>query len=211
MVICTNMNGKKWIRTMNGKEVWKPVVGYEGLYEVSNTGKVRSLYDARWDKYRVKELKPLNNSRGYLMVFLYKDGERKMHTVHKLVMAAFVGPRPEGYDINHIDEDKTNNRVDNLEYCTHRENNNWGTRTERVTAANTNGKLSRPVLEFDQFADLAWAKCWPSANEAGRAGYNIGNVSLCCNGKRSKHHGKIFRYIPVAKDVNWSNWSIRDL
>lgn len=204
-------------------EVWKAVVGYEGLYEVSNTGKVRSLYNARCRKYRIKELKPGTDSSGYLFVALHKDGERKQHLLHKLVMTAFVGPRPEGYEINHIDEDKTNNFIyigedgmvdlsrSNLEYCTRRENCNHGTRNQRVAAANTNGKRSIPVLEYGTFADLAWSRCWPSTNEAGRAGYTQTSVVACCNGKLKTHCKRKFRYVPVGKDADWSNWSIRDL
>lgn len=192
---------------MNENEIWRPVVGYEGLYEVSNTGRVRSLYDGRWQRCRIKELKPGAHEDGYLLVSLYKDSERKIHTVHSLVMAAFVGPRPEGLQINHIDEDKTNNRVENLEYCTCRENNNHGTRNQRSALSQ-----SMPVLEFDEFADLAWKCCWPSTMEAGRSGgYDIANVCRCCKGRCKTHHGKIFRHVPAGKDADWGNWSIRDL
>lgn len=190
---------------MNEIEIWRPIVGYENLYEVSNTGRVRSLNYMRTGK--VRELKPETNSGGYLYVRLCRDGKVKSRYVHQLVIEAFVGPRPEGYEINHINEDKRNNSVENLEYSTHRDNINHGTRNERMAATQ-----SMPVLEYGAFADLAWAKSWPSTAEAGRSGgYDIGNVSACCNGKRRTHHGKIFRYVPVAKDVNWSNWSIRDL
>lgn len=200
------------------EEVWKPVVGYEGLYEVSNTGKVRSLYDRRCQKYRVKELKPVTNGCGYLRVNLYKEGKGKMHYVHKLVMEAFIGPRPEGYDINHRDERKTHNFIyigdngaidlsrSNLEYCTHRDNLNYGTRTDRVATT-----MSMPVLEYGAFADIAWSRCWPSVMEAGRSGgYKTSAVWGCCSGKRRTHHGKTFRYVPVGKDADWSNWSLKD-
>lgn len=191
------------------EEIWKDIVGYEGLYEVSNTGKVRSLNYLHTGK--VRELRLGADKDGYLLVHLCRGGKVKTHKVHSLVMEAFVGPRPEGYEINHINECKTNNRVENLEYCTHRENCNHGTHNERVAAANTNGKLSTPVLEYGAFADLAWAKSWPSAREAGRSGgYDIGSVCNCCNGKRKHHHGKIFRYVPVGKSADWTNWSLKD-
>lgn len=185
-------------------EIWRPVVGYEGLYEVSNTGRVRSLNYNRTGK--VRELKPEATEAGYLRIALCKDGKAKNHKIHAIVMAAFVGPRPEGYDVNHIDECKTNNRVENLEYCTRRENLNHGTHNERSAATR-----SMPVLEFDQFADLAFRRCWPSVMEAAHSGrYLHGHVSECCNGKRNKHHGKTFRYLPVSKDADFSNWSIAD-
>lgn len=189
------------------EDIWRPVVGYEGLYEVSNTGRVRSLYDARHQKYRVKELKPGANRYGYLMVGLHKNGKQKLHTVHSLVMAAFVGPRPEGYDVNHIDECKSNNRVENLEYCTRRENNNHGTHNERSAIGR-----SMPVLEYGAFSDLAWHRCWPSTKEAERSGeYNSSGIASCCNGKLKTHCKRKFRYVPVGKDADWSNWSISDL
>lgn len=185
-------------------EVWKPVVGHEGLYEISNTGKVRSLNYRRTGK--VRELKPVTDGGGYLLVRLFRDGESKLHLLHKLVMEAFVGPRPEGCEINHIDECKTNNRVNNLEYCTHTDNINHGTRNERAAAAR-----SIPVLEYGAFAALAWSRCWPSTREAERSGeYDQSSVSSCCKGKLKTHHGKIFRNVPVAKDADWSNWSLKD-
>lgn len=184
-------------------EIWKPVVGYEDLYEVSNTGRVRSLNYRQTGK--VRELRPGADRCGYLLVALCKNGKQKSHHVHKLVIEAFVGPRPEGYDVNHIDEDKRNNSVKNLEYCTHRDNINHGTRNQRDALSK-----SMPILEFDQFATLAFRRCWPSTAEAGRAGYNQGNVWRCCKGRLKYHHGKTFRYLPVSKDTDFSNWSIAD-
>lgn len=102
-------------------EEWKPVVGYEGLYEVSNHGRVRRLpgtYGCR--NGRILTPKPL--PRGYLTVMLSKDNVPSRVYPHHLVAAAFIGPRPKGYDINHIDRCRTNNRTENLEYVTRREN-----------------------------------------------------------------------------------------
>lgn len=102
---------------MDGTQ-WKSVVGMPGRYEVSNGGDVKSLLTSRI-------LKPGTQSRGYKTVLLY-DGSSpkapKSHTVHSIVAAAFIGPRPDGMTINHRDGDKGNNRVGNLEYCTMREN-----------------------------------------------------------------------------------------
>ena len=107
-------------------EVFRPIEGYERLYEVSNMGRVRSL------KYGKKKiLKPVMTKFGYLRVGLHKEGKQKLFFVHRLVTQAFI-PNPEGLpQINHIDEDKTNNVVDNLEWCDHRYNMNYGTRIER--------------------------------------------------------------------------------
>lgn len=114
-------------------EQWRPIEGYEGLYEVSNLGKVRSLdrIDCTGRRLKGKILIPLMMKNGYLSVFLCKEGKAKHFLIHRLVAQAFI-LNPEGLkEINHKDEDKTNNLVDNLEYCDRKYNMNYGTRTER--------------------------------------------------------------------------------
>ena len=118
------------------EEIWRPVVGYEGLYEVSNTGRVRSLDRyVRCKSYRLhkgKVLSPGKDKDGYLFVVLSCNGKHKTIAVHKLVAQAFI-PNPDDLPIiNHKDEDKTNNRVDNLEWCTAKYNMNYGTRNIRI-------------------------------------------------------------------------------
>lgn len=113
--------------------VWKPVKDYAGLYEVSNEGDVRSLPR---NTTRGRILKPGKVNKGYLSVRLCKEGQPKMHYVHRLVMQAFVGECPADMETNHLDEDKTNNCVANLQYTTRKQNINHGTRNARVAAAN---------------------------------------------------------------------------
>lgn len=105
---------------INNKEVFKDIQGFEGRYEVSNMGNVRSL------KYgKIRYLKPAKNQKGYYFVRLYKNGILKNFKVHRLVANAFV-ENPNGYnEINHIDEDKTNNKASNLEWCTHKYNKRY--------------------------------------------------------------------------------------
>lgn len=108
-------------------EIWKPVVGYEGLYEVSSQGNVKSV------KYwKERMLKP-HCMNGYLLVRLSKNGKSKNYLIHRLVASAFIpNPDPENFNIvNHMDECKTNNCMDNLEWCDHKHNMNWGTIQER--------------------------------------------------------------------------------
>lgn len=108
------------------KEIWKDVVGYEGLYQVSNLGRVKSLF-----RYK-KILKQFEDNKGYLRVTLYKNNKSKSIKVHKLVAEAFI-PNPNNYDcINHKDENKTNNRVENLEFCSFYYNLMYGTRVQRI-------------------------------------------------------------------------------
>jgi hypothetical protein len=111
-------------------ELWKDVEGYEGLYKISNIGRVRSV--ERYVKSSIqssgerlkkaKILKPWNNGKGYLVVTFKKDGERKNKYIHRLVAEAFI-PNPENKcDVNHIDGDKSNNKLYNLEWNTRQEN-----------------------------------------------------------------------------------------
>ena len=112
------------------KEVWQPVPGYEGLYEVSDQGRVRSL-DRSFERktgprpatirLKGRMLKPGLASNGYLTVSLWAKNKGRSHCIHVLVMNAFVCDSA-GFDINHIDGDKNNNRLENLEICTRSEN-----------------------------------------------------------------------------------------
>jgi len=101
-------------------ERWLPVVGYEGWYDVSDFGRVRSARTTT-NTYAGRVLKLATNF-DYKLVTLYRDGNKHTHRVHRLVIAAFVGPRPDGKEVNHIDGDKANNMVENLEYVTSSEN-----------------------------------------------------------------------------------------
>lgn len=180
------------------KEYWKPVVGYEGLYMVSNWGRVKSL--DRWVKsrngsvrfYKGRILKPITGSNGYLFVNLCKDGKVKVFTVHRLVAEAFL-PNPHNYPcVNHKDENKQNNNVSNLEWCTAQYNNTYGTRNERAAEKTTNGKLSKTVLQYTLDGELI--REWPSTMECERNGYQNTGISQCCLGKQKTHKGFIWRY-----------------
>lgn len=108
------------------EEIWKDIKGYEGLYQISNLGRVKSFHR---DSERI--LKNRNSSGGYQTLILTKNKTSKNFLVHRLVAESFI-PNPESKkEVNHIDEDKTNNRVDNLEWMNHIENSMFGTRNER--------------------------------------------------------------------------------
>lgn len=162
------------------KEIWKPVVCYEGLYLVSNFGRV----------YSIKKgilLKATDNGRGYLQVGLWKNGKHYTHRIHRLVADAFI-PNPYNLpEVNHIDENKLNNCVENLEWCTHEYNTAYGDRSRKVREKTTNGKLSAPV---EQIKPNGQRIIYPSMQEAHRqTGISQGNISEVCNGKRKMAGG----------------------
>ena len=110
------------------EEQWKDITGYEGLYQVSSKGRVRSF--RKWKRAGCPDeyiLKPTPNNRGYHMVTLYSGTERHKYLVHRLVAEAFL-PNDSGLpQVNHIDENVGNNSVENLEWCTAMYNNCYGT------------------------------------------------------------------------------------
>lgn len=116
------------------EEIWKDILGYEGLYQVSSYGRVRSLdrYDRMNHFLKGRILKLYTRKGGYLFVQLHLNGKGKNYLVHRLVAIAFI-PNPDNLpEVNHLDEDKTNNRVENLEFCDRKYNINFGTRKDKV-------------------------------------------------------------------------------
>ena len=161
-------------------EEWRDVVGYEGLYQVSDQGRVKSF---KWNKERF--LKPSMDKDGYLLVTLCAGGKRKTLKVHRLVCEAFHENPDNKPQVNHINEIKTDNRASNLEWCTCKQNVNHGSRNERV---------SKPVGQYSLDGKLI--KLWPSTMEAERqAGFNHGNISQVANGKYKQAYGCIWRYV----------------
>ena len=169
------------------KEVWRDIEGYEGLYQVSDQGRVKSL-GRKWSKSE-RTLKPVVRHDGYVVVNLYSGGERKMFKVHRLVCEAFHENPDNKPQVNHINEDKADNRACNLEWATARENSNFGTRTERLGKAQ-----SKPVAQYAQDGELI--KIWPSAREAERqTGFGHGYICQSANGKRKQAYGFIWKYV----------------
>ena len=178
-------------------ETWKDIAGYEGLYQVSDFGDVRSLNYLHTGQMRV--LKPVKNRKnGYLRVRLYKEGKAKFHYVHRLIITTFIENPNNLPEINHIDENKENNKVCsgmvNLEWCSHVYNINHGTRNERIAEARrgvyNNPKLSDIVLQMT--LDYVLVKEWPSTRECGRNGFNQSCVSKCCRNEYGKQ-GNVYK------------------
>lgn len=165
------------------KEIWKPVVGYEGFYEVSNLGNVRSYHFGK-----TKLLKPGINKKGYLCVILSINGVRKTTTVHRLVLQSF-NPQKDAFrnHINHINENKKDNRIDNLEWVTAKENNNHGTRNIRSGMSNR-----KPVIQICKNGEIK--KKWDSIKDTISEGFDDSSVAKCCKNKQKTHKGYIWKY-----------------
>lgn len=165
------------------EEIWKSIEGYNGLYEVSSFGRVRSIGFGR-----TRVLKLGKNTCGYFRVQLHKDGEMKKFLVHRLVAEAFVDNPMNKEQVNYKNEIKTDNRVENLEWMTRKENCNYGTRTERVARAQ-----SKAVLQYTK--DGVLVKEYPSTQEASRqTGIHRGNIVFCLKCKRKTSGGYIWKY-----------------
>ena len=194
---------------MTDIEIWKTAVYdgevYEGLYKVSNWGRILSLnYNGTG---KAKLMNPGTDTNGYFYVGLWKNRKRKTCSVHRLVAFTFLD-NPEGKPhINHKIEGDVGKKINmvffnedgtidkkrtTIEWVTAKENNNYGTRKERVSKAMTNGKRSKRVLQLSLDGELI--REWPSTHECGRNGFNQGEVAKCCRGEAPHHKGFRFEY-----------------
>lgn len=190
-------------------EIWRTAIYdgeiYEGLYQVSNLGRFKNLNYRNTGKAEL--LNPGTNKDGYLQVCLSKNGEYKMCLVHRLIAETFL-PNPENKpQVNHKIEGKKGKKINmvifnedgtvnkertTIEWVTSKENNDYGTRNERVAKANTNGIRSKPVLQLSLTGDLI--REWPSVGECGRNGFNKGAVAACCRGEKPQYKGFRWEY-----------------
>lgn len=168
------------MKTNNQEEIWLPIKNYENLYDVSNLGRVYS--------HRTKKiLKPSEDKVGYKRTTLQKTHRKdvKRFYIHQLVAIAFLENQENKKYINHKDENKSNNNVDNLEWVTHKENCNFGTRNKKISVMNKNNKfLSKKVICLNNNI------VYPSMQEASRqTGVPSSNISKCCNKERKQAGG----------------------
>lgn len=163
------------------EEVWKDIEGYEGRYQVSNLGRVKRVTTGRI-------LKSCKNRGGYLYVNLCKQGVVSNKRIHRLVAQAFI-PNPENKsDINHIDEDKTNNTVTNLEWTTRKENLNHGTHNDRVSKT-----LSISITAINLKAGES-KEFYSGKDCARQLGLNAGHITSVLKGRLKQTGGYIFEY-----------------
>lgn len=161
---------------MKSKEQWKDIEGYEGLYQVSTWGNVRNVK-------RGKMLKPCKHKLGYLSVMLYKHNKPKRYNIHRLVAIAFL-EKPDEYNlVNHIDEDKTNNRVSNLEWCSPEYNMSYGTIHKRLSEKRGHdARKKQPVAQIKN--DGTVVNTFDSITQAAKeTGQSKAFISMSCNRK----------------------------
>lgn len=209
------------------EEIWKPIKNYEGLYEISNLGRVRSLNYNRTGKEEI--LKNIECENGYLIVNLAKFGKYKTFKVHRLVAEAFI-PNPENKPcIDHINTIREDNRVENLRWVTHEENNNnpltkkkYIENHRKQNSEETKKKISeslkgencfmygktgekhprsKPVVQID-IGNNKVIKVWGSANQAEKQGFDHRNISKCCRGKLKTHKGFKWMYLSDYEKLN---------
>ena len=183
---------------MTESETWKDVVGYEGLYEVSNKGDVYSVerISSQGIKIGGQTLKPSYGRGGYLKVGLCKNGTMETKRVHRLVAEAFIS-NPNGLpQVNHRDEVKVNNNVENLEWCTSKYNSNHGTRTERASQAKCK-KVKAINVETGEVITFN------SVKEAMNKGYSS-SISQACKGVYKSGNGNLIGDGHLYKGYKWS-------
>ena len=185
------------------KQVWKDIPGFEGKYQVNQVGQVRSLNYKRTGK--VKRLSPGLASNGYLLIMLWKDNKCKDYLAHRLVAQAFI-PNPNNLPcVNHKDENKANNCVWNLEWCTYKYNNNYGTKKERLSEAHrgkhhsdeTKDKLRKLIMMLDMNNNpIACFKCVGDANEyMGKDRGYSSSIYICARGAGNTAYGYKWAYL----------------
>ena len=176
------------------KEIWKDKKDYEGLYQVSNLGRAKSLdryikgkgHSLQFKKGRI--LKQTKDRYGYLQVTLCKNNIKKEYKVHRLVAEAFIDNPDNLSQVNHRDENKLNNNVDNLEWCDAKYNSNYGTGIERRAKSR-----QIPIIQYT--LDGEFVREWDSAIQAEReGGFSNSHIIAVCKGKRPHHKGYIWRY-----------------
>ncbi len=166
---------------MNGNEQWRDISGYEGIYQVSDAGRIKSV--------RTGQLRSLVKDKdGYLQLKLHKNGVQETHKVHRLVARAFIPNLEKLPLINHKNEDKRDNRVDNLEWCTKEYNNFYGVGSDRYVGRR------KEVIRMNPHDDSDVATYASICAAAEACGVLACSISQCCSGKLQTAGGYVWKY-----------------
>lgn len=195
-------------------EEWRDIKGYEGLYQVSNLGRVKSLRYKRGEQEKI--LDGWISKEGYRKVSFYKDNKRKDYLVHRLVAESFI-PNPNNKPfIDHIDTNRTNNKIDNLRWATQKENCNnviskknyvdsskqlyiSGKSNKIIGAKGKDNPRSKKIVQLTLNNEPI--KIWDSIREVGRHGFLSSCVGHCCRGKRKTHKGFKWMYLSDYEEM----------
>lgn len=176
------------------KEIWKDIREYEGLYQISNLGRVKSLdrdiirKNGRNHHTNEKILTPSKNLKEYLFVSLRTCNSRKIKYIHRLVCEHFIPNQHNYSQVNHIDENKENNCINNLEWCTNIYNCNYGSHNKKIAKS-----LSKSLNQYD--LNGTFIRNWKNSAEVyNNLKIDRGHISSCCNGKRKTAGGFIWKY-----------------
>lgn len=191
------------------QEIWRDVVGYEGLYKVSNLGNVLSIPRRGTHLRKEHLLKQYKTKKGYLNVFLVKKCKSFYTGTHRLVAQAFI-PNPKNkQQVNHIDGNKENNCVDNLEWVTNQENmdHSWriGLRNkDKIYKSGKDNKLSIKINQYSINGNLI--KTWFCLKDVERElGFSPANICACCKHRRNIAYGYIWRYIGDTSNLIYNS------
>lgn len=194
------------------QEIWKDIKDYEGIYQVSNLGRVRSLDryvnfrgGKKFYKGKLMSLKKVTRNNGvYLSFGAYKDGKNKMLLVHRMVAFAFIDNKGNKQTVHHINHNPTDNRSDNLKWATISEqrDNHWkeifAKRVSKSNKGTGNGRYKGDVLAIKDGEVKFVLK---GSADMEKHGFTSSNVSLCVNGKRKKYKGYEFKRVQAVKEI----------
>ena len=193
---------RKEARGVN-EEIWKDIKNFEGIYQISNLGQVKAINYKKTGKKRI--LKQADNGYGYKTVHLTNNGKGKMFTVHRLVAETFIPNTSNKPIINHIDGNKSNNKVENLEWCTYKENtiHAWlnglsDFSEEQKEKLKHSKRYKRPINQYDLNGNFI--KRWESIIEVQRKlKISNGCIYRCCKGEKGQTHGYKWQYADNKK------------
>lgn len=191
------------------EEIWKDIPGYEGRYQVSNLGRVKSLARETFTGVYMRQLPETvkipqkHNNGNYRSVVLSKEGKKTTRLIHRLVAEAFIPNPDDKPEIDHKDGDPTNNNANNLRWVTHKENDNFPIHRQRLSEATKGCKSSQwgkfgklhhnsiPVVRISLDGTVTEYECLMAAT---RDGFNLNAVWNCCNGRAKTHRGYVWMY-----------------